>query len=168
MVVATAATVVMVVVAVVAQGSRTARSLYDGGGVEPDRFNLVTSNGKPKSHRAMAPIKYRAEAIGLGGLAQAVAPSKYQALGFQRPTCAIVFCNPPPSLVDKVGLGQQSRLAKATIVCVVAIKSSTTIVCPLPGRPRGKARELPVTARVNTFSPFKLFRGHVPEEEAGP
>ncbi len=64
LVVATAATVVMVVVAVVAQGSRTARSLYDGGGVVPDRFNTLTSNDKPKSHRAnaslaraMAPIK---------------------------------------------------------------------------------------------------------------
>ena len=72
------AAVVMVVAAVVAQGSRTARSLYDGGGVVPDRFNLLTSNGKPKSHRAnaslaraMAPSKYRAVVIWLCGLAQA-------------------------------------------------------------------------------------------------
>ena len=35
------------------------------------------------------------------------APSKNQALGFQRPTCAFVFCNPPPSLVDKVVLAKQ-------------------------------------------------------------
>ena len=47
--------VVMVVVAVVvAQRSRTAQSLYDGGGVAPNRFNLLTSNGKPKSRRANA------------------------------------------------------------------------------------------------------------------
>ena len=48
------AAVVMVVVVAVAQGSRTARSLYDGGGVVPNRFNVLTSNSKPKSRRANA------------------------------------------------------------------------------------------------------------------
>ena len=90
-----------------------------------------------------------------GGLAQAMAPSKHQAvvklLGSQRPTCAIVFCNPPPSLVDKVALAKQPWQAQPTIVCVVAIKRSATIVCPLPCRPRGKARELPVAARVSAL-----------------
>ena len=59
----------------------------------------------------MAPSKHKAVVNLLGGLAQAMAPSKYQAvvklLGGQMPPCAIVFCNPPPSLVDKVVLANQ-------------------------------------------------------------
>ena len=58
----------------------------------------------------MAPSKHQAVVNLLGGLAQAMAPSKCQAvvklLGSQMLTCAIVFCNPPPSLVDKVGLAK--------------------------------------------------------------
>ena len=69
----------------------------------------------------------------------------------QRPACAIVFCNLPPTPVDKVGLAQQPWQAQATIVCVIAVKQPATIVCPVPGRPRGKARELPVAARVSAL-----------------
>ena len=63
------------------------------------------------SPQAVAPNKHQAVVNLLGGLAQAMAPSKYQAvaklLGSQKPTCAIVFCDPPPSLVDNVVLAKQ-------------------------------------------------------------
>jgi hypothetical protein len=36
------------------QRSRTARSLYDGSGVVPNRFELPTSSSTPKSHHANA------------------------------------------------------------------------------------------------------------------
>ena len=83
------AAVVMVVVAVVAQGSRTARSLYDGGGVVQDRFNLLTSNGKPKSHHANAssvtPIHDRAAAPDRPGDGTKQTPSGGEFAGRPRP-----------------------------------------------------------------------------------
>ena len=54
LVVAMVVAVVVVAAAVVAQRSRTARSLCDGGGVVPNRFDLSTSNGKPKNQHANA------------------------------------------------------------------------------------------------------------------
>ena len=92
----------------------------------------------------------------LGGLAQAMAPSKYEAvaqlLGSRAPTHAIALRAPlSPSLVDKVGLVRHPYQTQTTFACVIAIRCSATIVCPLPGRPRGKAHELPVAARVSAL-----------------
>ena len=53
-VVATVAAVIMAVVAAVAQRSRTASSHYDSVGVVPNRFDVPTSSGNPKSHHANA------------------------------------------------------------------------------------------------------------------
>ena len=85
-----ATAVVMVVVAVVAQRSRTARSLHDGGGGAPNRFNLLTSNGKPKSHRANAssvtPIHDRAAAADRPGNGTKQTPSGGEFAGRPRPS----------------------------------------------------------------------------------
>ena len=84
-----AAAVVTVVVAVVAQRSRAARPLYDGGGVVPNRFNLLTSNGKPKSHHANAssvtPIHDRAAAADRPGDGTKRTPGGVEFAGRPRP-----------------------------------------------------------------------------------
>ena len=64
------------------------------------------------------------------------APSKYQALGFQRPTCAIVFCNPPPSLADKLGWANNLDEQKPQSSASLQLKS----------RPQSSARCLAVPA----------------------